>query len=397
MKSITSVILFSILTITAFPVSSETVKNNNQFAFGLYNKLDKDNKNVFLSPYSISTALAMTYTGAKAKTAECMEKVMHFSGGMENVSTEFKSLITEINSRNGKDIEINVANRLFGDKKTEFLDGFLQNVENNFSAPLQKVDFKNDLEGSRKIINKWVEDKTKDKIKELIKEEVLSPDTKLALVNAIYFYGDWEHQFDSLSTRKGNFYLSEQDKKEVKMMWQKEHFDYMENSEMKAIRMTYKGNTLSMEIFLPNKKDGINELEKSMNETNYSKWNNEFKREEVAVTFPKFKMTIDFQLGSILKEMGMSLAFSDFADFSGMSLKTPLKISHVIHKAFIDVREKGTEAAAATAVIMVEVTSVHRDEPKPFKIFTADHPFFFTIRDNKTGTILFMGKVNDPS
>lgn len=394
MKTLASAILIVLLAKNSFSVSPETVKNNNQFAFELYNKLDKKDKNIFLSPYSISTALAMTFTGAKSKTAECMEKVMHFSGGIENVSAEFNSLITEINSRNGKDIEINVANRLFGDKKTEFLDSFLQNVEKKFSAPLQKVDFKNDLEGSRKIINKWVEDKTKDKIKELIKKDVLSPGTKLALVNAIYFYGDWQHQFDSSSTRKGNFYTDEQSKKEVKMMWQKKHFEYMENSEMKAIRMPYKGNTISMEVYLPNKKDGITELEKNMTIDNYSKWSKEFKQENVSVTFPKYKMTVDFQLGDILKEMGMELAFSDYADFSGMSVKTPLKISHVIHKAFIDVSEKGTEAAAATAVIMVVTDSYHAPEPE--KIFTADHPFFFTIRDNITGSILFMGKVVDP-
>lgn len=397
MKTIASILLITILPKFSLAVTTETVKNNNQFAFEIYNKLDKKDKNIFLSPYSISTALAMTYTGAKAKTAECMEKVMHFSGGIGMISTEFNSLIAEINSRNGKDIEINVANRLFGDKKTEFLNEFLQNVEKNFSAPLQKVDFKNDLEGSRKIINKWVEDKTKNKIIELIKPNVLQPETKLALVNAIYFYGDWAHQFDSLATRKGNFYTDEQTKKEVKLMWQKENFEYTETNDLKAIRMPYKGNTLSMEVFLPNKKDGLAELEKNMTEENYSKLSKQFKWEEVSVTFPKYKMTVDFQLGDILKEMGMELAFSDFADFSGMSTKTPLKISHVIHKAFIDVGEKGTEAAAATAVIMVEVTSVRREEPKPHKIFTADHPFFFTIRDNKTGSILFMGKVMNPS
>ncbi|MFZ5554196.1 MAG: serpin family protein [Bacteroidota bacterium] len=388
------VILFSGWAL-ALPAQSVS-ENNNQFAFELFAKLEKNDKNVFLSPYSISTALAMTYTGAKGKTAECMEKVMHFSGGKEKVSSDFSELMSGINSLNGKDIEINVANRLYGNKGTEFVQEFLNNLEKKFNAPLEKMDFKNDPEGCRKIINKWVEDKTKNRIKELLKPNILTPDTRLVLVNAIYFYGDWAHQFDSAMTKKGDFFLNEQEKKEAQLMWQKHSFEYMEADGIKAVRLPYKGNTLSMEIFLPDKKDGIGELEKKFNQENYSKWIKKFFPQQVHLTLPKFKMTTDFKLEEILKPMGMELAFSDFADFSGMSVKTLMKIDKVIHKAFVEVSEKGTEAAAATAVIMEEITSAYRQR-ETYKIFKADHPFLFTLRDNKTGSILFMGKVNDPT
>ncbi len=191
---------------------------------------DKE-KNVFLSPYSISTAMAMTYSGAGGKTAMELAQGMHFNTDIKKSDEEFKWLIDAINSLNNSDVKISVANRLFGDKKFKFNLTYLDGVENNYNASLEKVDFVKDLEGSRKKINTWVEDKTHNKIKELIKQKVMEDSTKLVLVNAIYFYGDWAKQFDSTRTRKGDFYLNNDSKIEHKIMWQKDYFQYMETND----------------------------------------------------------------------------------------------------------------------------------------------------------------------
>jgi serpin B len=376
------------------------VKNNSDFAFELYKNLDDKSKNIFLSPYSISTAMAMTYSGSGGQTSKDLSSGMHFDSDIKKSDEIFKILIEAVNSRNNKDIKMSVANRLFGDKRFQFNSDYLEGVKNNFEAPLEKVDFVKDLEGSRKKINVWVENQTNDKIKELIKKNVMDDSTKLVLVNAIYFYGDWAKQFDSTYTAKKDFHLDNSNKISHKLMWQKSYFEYMETDEFQAIRMPYKGNTIYMEVYLPKIKDGITEFEKTLSSDNYNKWNMAFRSAEVYLTFPKFKMTADFSLGEIFaNKMGMKTAFSDAADFYGMVEKKEngLKISKVIHKAFIDVGEKGTEAAAATAVMMISTTSSLHREPDPYKVFNADHPFFFMIKDRATGSILFMGKVMNPS
>jgi len=398
-------ILFSIFLLPNFLSAQETksiLKSNTDFAFDLFKNLDEKDKekNVFLSPYSISTAMAMTYSGANGKTAAELATGMHFNSDVKKSDEEFKWLINSINGLNNSDVKISVANRLFGDKRFKFNLTYLDGIKNNFNAPLEILDFVKNLEGARNTINTWVEKQTNNKIKELIKKKVMDDSTKLVLVNAIYFYGDWAKQFDSTHTLKGDFYLNNETKIEHKLMWQKSYFQYMENKDFQAIRMPYKGNTLYMEVYLPIKKDGMNEFEKQLTSENYEKWNKEFKSEEVSLTFPKYKMTCDFSLGKIFEEkMGMETAFSDAADFYGMVEKKEkgLKISKVIHKAFIEVSEKGTEAAAATAVIMTAVTSSINHDYKSPKYFTADHPFIFMIKDKATGSILFMGKVLNPS
>lgn len=382
------------------PVETYSIANeNNQFSFELYQKLNKEDKNLFFSPYSISTALGMTYSGARNSTAKEMASVMHFNTNIEQSNKAFKGLITAINSRNNEDIKMSVANRLFGDKRFDFNLDFLNTVNENFGAPLEKMDYKNDLEGSRKKINKWVEDQTNNKIKELIKKDVLPDSTKLVLVNAIYFYGDWLNQFDSSLTYVKPFYLDEKNTIDHKLMFQKTSVEYFAESDFQAIRMPYKGNKIYMEIYLPNQKDGLKNLENKLITENYLKWSSKFTYTKVYLTIPKFKMTADFSLGNILQEMGMKTAFSDAADFLNMvnKPKDALKISKVIHKAFIDVSEKGTEAAAATAVIMVAVATSAGPNFEEVKTFYADHPFFFMIKDRETGSILFMGKIVNPA
>lgn len=398
MKNTILIPLMTILINSAFSQEIKpVVSSNNKFAFELYQQIDKKEKNTFLSPYSISTALAMTYSGANGTTASEMAKVMHYDADSKKSDEDFKWLIDAINSRNNDDLKMRVANRLFGEAKFNFNSKYIDGVKANFGAPLEKLNF-GDKEAARKKINAWVEEQTNNKIMELIKKDVLPDSTKLVLVNAIYFYGDWEHQFDTNYTRKGNFYTDETNKIEHKLMWQKDYFEYMETKDFQALRMPYKGNTMYMEIYLPTKKEGIKNLEKEFTNDNHTSWQKSFKREQVYVTFPKFKMTCEFSLGDNLVAMGMGTAFSDAADFLKMveKPKDALKISKVIHKAFIDVGEKGTEAAAATAVIMITTTSVAYREPDPYKVFTADHPFLFMIKDKETGSILFMGRVMNP-
>lgn len=378
--------------------SKKIEDGNNQFAFELYHQIGKESKNLFFSPYSISTALAMTYSGAGGATATEMGKVMGFLTDQTKNDEAFKSLIEKINSRNNNDLKIKIANRLFGEQTFKFNESFLDRIEENYGAPLEKVNFK-DKEASRKKINTWVEDQTNQKIKELIKKNVLPDSTKLVLVNAIYFYGDWANQFDSSFTQKKKFFVTSEKSIEHKMMYQKTYFSYMQNESFQAIRMPYKNNQIYMEVYLPLQKNGIEDLEKKLNYTNYKEWENSFGTQEVMVTFPKYKMTCDFSLGDQLQEMGMKTAFSDEADFFEMVQKKNdgLKISKVIHKAFIDVSEKGTEAAAATAVIMVRIESTSYHEREMPKVFNADHPFIFMIKDRETGSILFMGKVMNPA
>lgn len=399
MKNIFLITVLSLLLLNSKAQNSyNIVKGNNEFALEIFKMVNEKDKNIFLSPFSISTALGMVYAGARNETAKEMAGVLHFNDDIEKSNNLFKSIIDNTNKKNTKDLTINVANRLFGSKEYKFDTSYLKTCEQKFYAPLDQLNFKGDLENSRKKINTWVEEKTNDKIKELLKKGVLTPETKLVLVNAIYFYGDWLSQFDSSNTNKREFYTSETSTIKHEFMYQEHGYQYMENDKFQAIRLPYKGNQFYMEIYLPKSKTGVSDFEKEFNFENYSKWENLFTFEKVQLSLPKFKLTCDFDLSDILKKMGLVNSFSDEADFLNMSLNKDeaLKIDKVIHKAFIDVSEKGTEAAAATAVVMIATTSAAYQPIKQVKIFNADHPFIFLIKDNKEGSILFMGKINQP-
>jgi serpin B len=374
-------------------VPSQIASDNNAFAFDLFHQLPKG-KNTFFSPASISAALSMTYAGAHTTTASEMEKVLHINSP-ETYHTDMGQWIKHINQQNGTDIKISVANRLFGAKRFVFLETYLEKLKTLYQAPLEKLDFAGKTEESRLHINQWVENQTNHKIKNLLAQGVIDSSTKLVLVNAIYFYGDWASQFDEKSTRTGAFYFSDEKSTDTKLMHQQAHFAYADGSGFKAIRVPYKGHQFSMEIYLPDQKNGLAEWEKNLTVEKYNEWSKHFKSYEVSFTLPKFKMNAAFSLGDILKQMGMKTAFARDADFSGMTGKRELYISAVVHKAFIDVGEKGTEAAAATAVVM-QATSTRMEEHEEIKIFTVDHPFFFLIRENNTGSILFMGRMMEP-
>jgi serpin B len=379
------------------------VRNNTKFALELYGKLESQQGNLFLSPYSISTALAMTYAGAKGETERQMAKTLNFNLYSDSNDTTriyfipvlhktFGGIIQQLNESGEKGgYELVVANALWGQKDYKFLPEFLTLVRENYGGDLQQVDFAAQTEPARKTINAWVESKTKDKIKELIKPGTLDSMTRLVLTNAIYFKGKWESQFKPERTQDSPFVLLDGQKVNVPMMNQTGKFGYMETNDIQALEMPYVNNDLSMVILLPKKLDGVKGLEKELASDNLAGWLGKIHKREVQVFFPRFKMTSEFELAKLLGAMGTPDAFSGKADFSGMTGNRDLFISAVVHKAYVDVNEEGTEAAAATGVTM-KLTSV--SEPPP--VFNADHPFIFLIRDNLTGSILFLGRVANP-
>ena len=376
--------------LTGFPV----VAGNNKFALELYAKLQSQQGNLFLSPYSISTALAMAYAGARGQTEKQMADTLCFSTmSSEQLHEEFGRLIRKLNAAGEKGgYELVVANALWLQKDYNFLPEYLSLVKTEYDGDLQQVDFAKQLEEARKTINAWVEKKTKDKIKELIKPRMLDSATRLVLTNAIYFKGKWATQFAPVLTKDSPFILLGGQKVNVPMMNQTEKFGYKEDANIQVLEMPYVNNDLSMVVLLPKKLDGISELEKDLNNDNLVRWIDDLHKRKVQVFLPKFKMTSEFELARVLGAMGMPIAFSDKADFSGMNGNYELSISAVVHKAYVDVNEEGTVAAAATGVGVI-ATSI---EPPP-PVFKADHPFIFLIRDNKSGSILSLGRMANPA
>ena len=389
-------------------VEKSVVEGNNKFALELYAKLSGKEGNLFFSPYSISTALAMACAGARGSTEMQMARVMHYpvilSPGDESSSTiipdrekfagAFGKIIKDLNSRGEKGAyELRVANALWGQEGYEIVSDFIRVVSAQYGGECKQVDFVRATEAARKTINTWVEKKTENKIKDLIKPGVLNRMTRLVLTNAIYFKGNWARQFKKAGTRPGPFTLADGKKTDVPMMNQTEHFKYMETESFQALELPYVDNELSMIILLPKRTDGLGDIEKTLTAENFPKWLKKLHKRKVIVSVPKFKMTSQFSLASVLKSMGLTDAFvPDVADFSGMNGKRDLFISAVIHKAYVDVNEEGTEAAAATGVV-IGVTSVMPDRPA---VFRADHPFLFLIRDNISGGILFIGRMMEP-
>ncbi len=395
------------------------VEGNNEFALALFAELRAKEKNLFFSPYSISTALALVYAGAKGQTETQMAKALHFPTSpvvpdRQRFASAFGKIIKDLNARGKKGgYELTVANALWGQQGYEFLKEFLELIKTNYDGQLNKVDFVNAAETARKTINAWVEEKTNNKIKDLIASGVLNRWTRLVLTNAIYFKGNWARQFETDRTREAPFTLISGDKIEVPMMNETAEFGYMEAEDFQGLELPYVDNELSMIIFLPKtsevmpgygsalrrdeslpKGNGLAEFEKKLTTENLSQWLSRLHERKVIVSVPKFKVTDEFSLASVLKSMGMTDAFTpDAADFSGINGKRDLFISAVIHKAFVNVDEEGTEAAAATAIVM-GVTSAG---PEQTPVFRADHPFLFIIRDNQSGSILFIGRVMNPN
>lgn len=369
------------------------VKGNNDFGFDLYQELKGRKGNLFFSPHSISTAMAMTYAGARSQTEKEMTEVLHFSLEQEPLHSSFSKLQSYLNTvQNKGHIKLNTANSLWAQEGHHFLDSFLDLNKKYYGAGLNFVDFVTKAETARKTINIWVEDKTQRNIRELIKPGMIDSSTTLVLCNAIYFKGDWLSPFDEKGTADADFYVSPDKIIKVPMMSQESIFKLEDFNDFSAIELPYEGSDLSMIVFLPKEIDGLAELERNLTNDNVKNWIAKLsnsRESEVRVALPKFETSCKFELAGVLAEMGMPHAFVS-ADFSGMTGKRDLFVSKVIHKAFVDVNEEGTEAAAATA--MWEARSISRSPT-----FRADHPFVFMIRENQTGSILFLGRVVDPT
>ena len=367
----------------------EVTNANNQFALEFYSELNKAEKgNLFFSPYSISAALAMTYEGAKGDTADEMQSVFHFP---ENniLRPNFAAIYNEINKKDKK-YQLSTGNALWVQQDYPFLENYLTTVEKYYGGKAANVDFIGETEKSRQTINSFIEEQTNDKIKNLISKGVLNSMTRLVLTNAIYFKGTWEWEFDKSDTKERDFIITEDNIVKVPMMYMdpdKATFNYADTDELQVLEMPYKDDEISMLILLP--KENLESIE--FTTENLNKWKNQMKQEKLnSIYLPKFEFDTKYSLNENLKTLGMPTAFSGSADFSGMTGGKDLFISEVIHQAYVKVDEKGTEAAAATAVVM-ELTAMPQE-----KRFRADHPFIFIIQEKQTGNILFLGKVTDP-
>ena len=370
------------------------VAGNNAFAVALYGQLRNQTGNLFFSPESISTALAMAYAGARGDTASQMAKTLHFTLPLDQLNPAMGALLGDLNSTH-QGYQLSVANALWAQQGYTFLDAFLNLLKTDYGAGLNQVDFKGATEAARLTINQWVEKKTQDKIKDLLQPGALRSDTRLVLTNAIYFKGDWETQFDKAQTKNEVFFLSPAQTATTPLMHREGSFSYFDGGSFQALEIPYKSKELSIIIFLPKDRSGLPALEQSLTASNLQQWLHQIGPvPKVIVTLPKFKSTQQFELSATLRAMGMPAAFAAGADFSGMTGRRDFAISEVIHKAYIDVNEEGTEAAAATAVTMRALAMRPVEQAPP--IFRADHPFVFLIRDNRSDSILFMGRMANP-
>lgn len=365
------------------------------FGTELYQKLANDSqytdKNIFFSPYSISTALAMTYEGAQGQTADEMQSVFHFP--VDNVSrrSAFARIYNEMN-RNEENYSLNTANALWVQKDYPFLSNYFSVISQYYKGNVTNLDFGGDSEGSRIKINGWVANQTNNKIIDLIPKGVIDQSTRLVLTNAIYFKGKWaQPYFNKNETQEQDFNVSQTESVKTPMMTTLMKFNYAETGNLQILELPYSDSNLSMLVLLP-KDSNMALLEANLNLGNLSEWRNALSEKEVNVYLPRFKFKTDYLMADTLSGMGMPTAFNDAADFSGMTGKKELKISQVVHRAYIDVNEEGTEAAAATAVV-VSMTAI---SPDSIPVFRADHPFIFLIQDKETGAVLFLGRVSDP-
>ncbi|WP_041082339.1 serpin family protein [Thermotoga profunda] len=363
-------------------------KSSNLFGIELYKVLSRNPGNVFFSPFSISSALAMTYIGASGDTARQMRQVLHFNLDDEVLHSDFSQLITSLNQPN-ENYELSVANSMWAQDGYPFLEGFIEQVQKYYQAGINYVDFVFNRDEARQKINTWVEEKTNHKIKDIIKPDDIDELTRLVLTNAVYFKGYWENSFDASSTKKEPFYISKDEKKEVDMMYQNMTTKYAEDSLVQVLELPYTGKNLSMVVVLP--KNNMEEVERELSLDLFEEWLRNLRLTEVKVYLPRFKMECRFNLKQTLMNMGMTDAFSMSADFSKMDGTKKLRIKDVIHQSFVDVNEKGTEAAAATAVII----NVKMSPTMPV-VFKADRPFLFFVYDKTHNLILFMGRLVNP-
>ena len=374
------------------PVDNSVASANTQFGFNLFNEIRKteSDKNIFISPFSISNALAMTLNGAAGETEQAMVNTLRLQGlSPESINAGYAGLHQILLTSDPK-VTLTIANSLWARRGIPFKQDFLQRNTQFFGAEISTLDF-NDPNAS-KTINAWVDASTNGKIQKIVGDDI-DPFTVLFLINAIYFKGTWQTEFDPSKTRDGVFYLATGDEKQVPMMTRTGVYPYYENREedFQGMSLPYGDGRMSMYIFLPGRESDLDVFLQNLNAESWENWISQFGEQEVLLKVPKFKLEYEKGLGDTLKALGMDVAFdasrADFSDMASLeTLNGNLYIQKVLHKTFVEVNEEGTEAAAATSVA-IGVKSL----PPPPPQFIADRPFFFAIRDNETKTVLFMG------
>ncbi|MHC4931075.1 MAG: serpin family protein [Planctomycetota bacterium] len=367
--------------------STPAAQAANRFALGLYAHLAKKPGNLAFSPYSVSSALAMTYAGARGKTAEEMAQVLCFSG-QERTHRGFEVIRRQLT---GDKVELALANRLWAQAGDPFLPAYLDLVEKHYEAGMQPLQFGDDTETARRTINRWVEQQTSERIRDLIQPGVLTPATALVLTNALYFKGRWAKAFPENATRDAPFHLSPRDKVSVPTMYRHGRIRFAKWPGLQLAELAYEGGRYTIVVLVPEAVDGLPELEERLDPQLLRRWLQSLTAGGAKLYLPRFKITKAFRFAETLQAMGVREAFTARADFSGMNGRGGIFISAVEHKAFVAVDENGTEAAAATAVVMKRGGG-----PRVDAVIRADRPFLFLIRDRQTECILFLGRVADP-
>jgi serpin B len=374
---------------------AEVIAGNNEFAWELFQKVavasENRDRNIFFSPYSVSTALAMTYAGSRDETAAQMAQVLRFTLPQPELHQAFAVLDRQMNPADPELYRLSCANALWGQYNYHFESDFTELINQYYHGGMQMVDFVAQPEATLNTINQWVERQTASKIRDLLQPGDISSLTRLVLTNAIYFKGDWESPFQAELTKSGPFTTAAGQTVTASLMRQKGKFRYAADADMQILELPYAGKDLAMLVFLP--RGNFDQFEASLTTERIQGWREQLTALQVAVTIPKFKFATRYYLNQLLSEMGMPAAFSaSGADFSGITGARDLHIDHVIHQAVIDVDEKGSEAAAATAVVMNETSIMDPD-----LVFQADHPFCFAMVHQPTGSILFLGRVAAPT
>ena len=373
-------------------VNPKVTAANTKFSFKLFSEILKQNnsqnsQNIFISPTSVAIALAMTYNGAKGETQQAMAKTLELQGiSLQEINSANAALIAAVQNADDK-VQLNIANSLWAKQDINFNSDFLQTTEDFYKATVTNLDFSDP--GAVNAINDWVKQSTNGKIDRIVQQ--INPDDVMFLINAIYFKGKWTKEFNPAQTTQQPFYLTAGEEKQHPLMSQSGEYSYYENKKFQAVSLPY-GNDgrLSLYVFLPSDNSSLTAFYQALNADNWEKWIAQFRNRQGSIRLPRFKINYELTLNDTLKALGMEVAFEPKADFSGIG--DNLALSEVKHKTFVEVNEEGTEAAAATSV-GITLTSAPSEQPFQMNV---DRPFFCAIRDNQTGTVLFMGSIVNP-
>jgi len=372
-------------------MNEKLVQANTNFGFKLFSQIfAKDsNKNIFVSPSSVAIALQMTYNGAAADTQQAMAQTLQLQGMSLAEINQSQLALTQSLTKIDPKVQLDIANSLWLKQGFPFKSAFLQTTEKYYQAKITNLDFNNP--NSVNIINNWVSQNTNSKIPTII--DSIEPSAVLFLINAIYFKGNWQKEFSKSATKEQPFTLLNGTRKQHPLMSQKGKYRYYETNEFQAINLPYGSGRLSMYVFLPKTNVKLADFYNKLTAQNWQQWMKQFSLKDGEIILPKFKLEYNLTLNEALKALGMEVAFQDRANFSNMTSQE-VQIDEVKHKTFVEVNEEGTEAAAVTSVGIRATSALPIEEP-PFKMLV-DRPFFCAIRDNQTGTILFMGSIVDP-